>query len=136
MKKIIITLDLSADLLFTVHTIKCLGNLCRHLFTTANSREMCILSDEDETSKVCSEIIRQILDLEEEVKLTQLENTTGADLLMLPRLEDCLTKDFEVYDVVIIVSKDKKEILPRMHALTSEFLLGKVIDTQPIFICN
>ena len=136
MKKIIITLDLSPDLLFTVHTIKCLGNLCQHLLTAAHSREMCILSDSYEVSKVCSEIIRQVLDLKEEVKLTQLENTTGADLLIHPVLEDCLTEYFEIFDVVIIVSKDKQEILPRMHALTSEFFLGKVIDTQAIFICN
>ena len=107
-QKMIILIGLSGDLdFFYENNIKDIAKICKQVLAGVSANKICVMSTKGEKAVAYAEIIKQVLRLENEVKVFTGQQNDVSELMVLDEWKKIFQDQLEISELVIIVQHDK-----------------------------
>lgn len=136
MKKIIVLIGLSSDLMITEEIIKKIPKLTEAVTLLSENRIVGIISSEQNEAKVFSSMLREKMTTFKDVGYKKTFEYQGDSTLILDYEEwkEFIVREFQYYEILIVVCTDNKKYSPNpIKVRYSYFQFAEAVDFKQLF---
>ncbi len=138
MKKTLITVGLSSDLVITKEIVEQIGKLTTIINALIGERVARVISTKHSETMVAAEIMIQILkalgSLNSETRADFPYQENSTEILEYEYWREFINEEFRFYGVLIVICKDNKRYAPnQIRVQKSFFHEGKAVEFKPVF---